>query len=182
MYLTYQTPVLLNLIKGFIVVGFVEEFLKLLVVRHFAFKNHYFDEVMDGIVYTVMASLGFACFENILFVINTGVEVALIRAFTAVPLHAISSGIMGYYIGKAKFEKTRSQVNKNIYLGLLFAVLIHGFYDFLLFSIPVFGLLPSTVIAPLIIFGFIRLNKLIKSAIDDDVSNGRTLVGAVAEA
>lgn len=41
-----------------------------------------FDEPLDGIVYGVTASLGFATLENILYVVDGGFEVALVRAFT----------------------------------------------------------------------------------------------------
>ena len=64
-------------------------------------RNRAFDEPMDGIVYGVVASLGFATLENILFVFNGGMSVAVSRAFTAVPLHAFVGAIMGYYVGQA---------------------------------------------------------------------------------
>ena len=43
-----------------------EELSKLLVLWLFLRKNSYFDERMDGIVYAVCVSLGFAGLENIL--------------------------------------------------------------------------------------------------------------------
>ena len=52
--------------KAFIVAGFSEELLKFLIVRYYVFKKADFDEVMDGIVYAVVAGLGFACLENII--------------------------------------------------------------------------------------------------------------------
>ena len=47
---------------------------------------------------------------------------------TTLALHAIASGIMGYYIGQSKFDGMNAWKR-----GLLYAVLIHGFYDFFLF-------------------------------------------------
>jgi RsiW-degrading membrane proteinase PrsW (M82 family) len=52
-----------------------------------------------------MVSMGFACTENILYVLEGGYEVAIMRAFTAVPAHATFGILMGYYMGKAKFSK-----------------------------------------------------------------------------
>jgi GNAT superfamily N-acetyltransferase len=51
--------------------------------------------------------------------------------FTAVPAHATFGVLMGYYVGKAKFDA----VNKNRLLlaGLFWAVLFHGAYDYCLF-------------------------------------------------
>lgn len=115
------------LFRAFIVAALVEEGVKLFVVRRFIINRPAFDEMMDGIIYTITASMGFAFFENIFYSVGSPFTI-LIRGLTAVPLHALASGIMGYYIGKAKFEN--SGVWKK---GLFIAVLIHGLYDFFLF-------------------------------------------------
>ena len=47
-----------------------EELAKLLVLWLLLRKNKYFDERMDGIVYAVCVSLGFAGLENILYVVG----------------------------------------------------------------------------------------------------------------
>lgn len=117
-------------IRAFLVVGLSEEFSKYIVVRYFAQPRRAFNEPFDGIIYAVMVSMGFACTENILYVLNGGYDVALIRAFTAVPAHATFGIIMGYFMGKAKFSNNRFKLNM---AGLFFAVLFHGAYDFFLF-------------------------------------------------
>ncbi len=143
------------------------------------FKKKDFDEVMDGIVYTVVASLGFACFENVMYVMSGGVGVALTRAFTAVPLHAFCSGIMGYYIGMAKFD----QANQKKYFrkGLFIAILTHGLYDFLLLGSPEFAKLWGETAAglialgvfPILIFSFIYIKKLMNKTKESNLSAGR---------
>ncbi len=167
-------PIIYFFIKSFIVAGLVEESLKLFVVKQFAYKDAHFDEVMDGVVYAVVASMGFACFENVLYVTGGGWTLALLRAFTAVPLHAVASGIMGYYIGKAKFTQTKSEESSLIFKGLLIAVLIHGTYDFFLFSMPVLGNASGLFVLPIIVGSFLFLKKKIKLAIAEDVGEGRT--------
>lgn len=77
-----------------------------------------------------MVSMGFAATENIMYVIEGGYHVAVLRAFTAVPAHATFGILMGYFMGKAKFAKHPSKYNL---LGLFLAVLFHGAYDFFLF-------------------------------------------------
>lgn len=165
-------PLLYALFKAFVVAALVEEYLKLTIVRLFAYRNRYFDEIMDGVVYAVVASLGFACMENILYVMGGTLWTALTRAFTAIPLHATASGLMGYYIGRAKFaispQAERALINK----GLRIAVFIHGAYDFLLFAVPVLGTLPSLGIIPLILGAFFVLRARIRSAIAEDRKNG----------
>ncbi len=165
--------ILYDLMKAFIVAAFIEEFIKLFVVKWFAYNHTHFDEVMDGIVYTIMASLGFACLENLIYVINDGLEIALVRAITAVPMHAVASGMMGYYIGKAKFSENKTEETALISKGLGYAILIHGIYDFLLFASPKLGLIFALGVFPLIIITFIRLKEKIKLAIADDLHAGR---------
>ena len=117
-------------IKAFFTVALVEEFSKYIIVRFYAQKNKEFNEPFDGIVYAVMVSMGFAALENILYTFQYGFGVGFTRAFTAVPAHATFGIIMGYFMGKAKFSNNRIKLNL---LGLLFATLFHGSYDFFLF-------------------------------------------------
>ena len=125
-----NTSVLQLFIKAFLIVGLIEEFSKYIIVRYFAQTKQEFNEQFDGIVYAVMVSMGFAATENIMYVLQGGVETALLRAFTAVPAHATFAVIMGYFMGKAKFSNNRLKLNLS---GLLLAVILHGAYDFFLF-------------------------------------------------
>ena len=91
-----------------------------------------FNYRFDGIVYAVFVSLGFAAFENILYVFNYGLSVAVTRAFLAVPGHMGFSVYMGIFYGKAKLcEKWGDTAGRkrNWVIGCLIAVLLHGFYD-----------------------------------------------------
>ncbi|PSG88033.1 PrsW family intramembrane metalloprotease [Aurantibacter aestuarii] len=119
-----------QIIKAFLVVGFTEEFSKYIIVKYYAQPKKAFNEPFDGIVYAVMVSMGFAATENIIYVTQGGFEVAMLRAFTAIPAHATFGIIMGYYMGLAKFSSNRILYN---FLGLFFAVLFHGLYDVFLF-------------------------------------------------
>ncbi len=125
-----HTSVFEQFIKAFFVVGLTEEFSKYIVVRYYAQPHEEFNEPFDGIVYAVMVSMGFAATENIMYVYQSGLETAIIRAFTAVPAHATFGILMGYFIGKAKFSNNRVILNLT---GLLLAALFHGTYDFFLF-------------------------------------------------
>lgn len=122
--------VLQQFVKAFFVVALVEEFSKYVIVRYFAQPRLAFNEPFDGIVYAVMVSMGFAATENVFYVLEGGAQVAVLRAFTAVPAHATFGILMGYFMGKAKFSSSR--IKLNLY-GLALAVLFHGAYDFFLF-------------------------------------------------
>lgn len=117
-------------IHAFIVVAFAEEFAKFLILKFYAYRQKEFDEPYDGIVYGVMISLGFAAIENILYVAEGGMTVAILRMFTAVPAHASFGIIMGYYFGLAWQHKEFEWKYK--LRGLFSAVMLHGVYDFFL--------------------------------------------------
>ena len=128
--ITDEYSVWQQFIQAFFVVALAEEFSKYIIVKYFAQPRKAFNEPYDGIVYAVMVSMGFACTENIMYVLNGGYSTAILRAFTAVPAHATFGILMGYYIGKAKFSNNRFKWNM---AGLFLAVLFHGSYDFFLF-------------------------------------------------
>lgn len=147
-------------IVSFIIAALVEEALKLWVVKTHVFRSGHFDEVMDGITYAIIASLGFATFENIFYVLEGGIAIGILRALISVPAHALFSGIMGFYIGKAKFAAEEGKGNRLIYKGLLFAILYHGLFDFFLFSESILVFL----VLPLMAVMIIHLKKLIGHA------------------
>jgi len=117
---------------AFIVAGFVEEFFKFTALYLLIWKNREFNERFDGIVYAVFISLGFALVENIMYVFSYGASVGYTRAFTAVPAHALFGVTMGYFFAMAKFRKTDNSLNFT--KALLYPVLLHGIYDFILMS------------------------------------------------
>jgi RsiW-degrading membrane proteinase PrsW (M82 family) len=125
-----QFSVQQQFIKAFFVVGLTEEFSKYIIVRYVAQPRKAFNEPFDGIMYAVMVSMGFAATENLMYVLQGGYEVALLRAFTAVPAHATFAILMGFFMGKAKFSNNRTLLNIT---GLVLAVIFHGAYDFFLF-------------------------------------------------
>lgn len=118
---------------AFIVAGLVEEAFKFLMFYLLIWRNNEFDEMYDGIVYSVFISLGFATVENIAYVLSTGFSVALLRSITAVPAHALFGVTMGYYLGIGKFVR-QPYKTKYFLMGLFVPVLLHGIYDFILLS------------------------------------------------
>lgn len=122
--------IFMTAIYAFIVVALSEELAKFIFLRGYLFRKPDFNEPFDGIVYAVMVGMGFAAFENIVYVAGGGLEVALLRMFTAVPAHAAFGVIMGYYVGMAKFDERNR--NKLLLKGLFWAVIAHGAYDFFL--------------------------------------------------
>ena len=115
---------------AFVVAGFTEEVFKFLALYILIWRSPSFNEQFDGIVYAVFVSLGFAGVENVLYVMDGGMQTALTRAITAVPAHAIFGIAMGYFLGIAHSYKEL----RNSYLAraILVPIALHGIYDFIL--------------------------------------------------
>lgn len=120
---------ILTFLVSFGAIAPVEEILKWLVLIFGAFVWRFFNEPFDGIVYSVMVSMGFATVENLVYIDYFGQETALLRAFTAVPAHLVFAIPTGYYAGLAKFNPDR-RIHL-LFRGLLVGILLHGTYDFL---------------------------------------------------
>ena len=82
---------------------------------------------MDGIVYGATAALGFAAFENALYVWDGGWVTALLRAVTSVPMHAACGAILGYFVARSVFGGAGRRA---LWIGIAWATLAHGIYDF----------------------------------------------------
>ena len=145
-------------IKAFFIVALIEEFSKYVIVRYYNQPRKGFNEPFDGIIYAVMVSMGFAAVENIMYVFQGGLEVALVRAFTAIPAHATFGIIMGYYMGKAKFSQNKIKWNL---IGISTAVLFHGSYDFFLFIDFIPGIYIGAFVS--LIIGIILSKRAIKA-------------------
>lgn len=113
-----------------IIVSLSEELLKFACLMLYPYRQDFFNEPMDGIVYSVMIAMGFATLENVLYATEFGLGTTIVRAFTAIPAHAVFAVFMGYFVGLSRFENNRTKRYKLIGIGFLWAVVIHGVYDF----------------------------------------------------
>ncbi|UCD04994.1 MAG: PrsW family intramembrane metalloprotease [candidate division WOR-3 bacterium] len=157
------------LIISFLVIAPIEEILKFLAVRKWIYRSLEFNEIMDGIVYTVSASLGFAALENILFVLPLGISTGVARAFLAVPGHACFGALMGYYIGRAKFNPAKE--SRLMAKGIIYAILSHGLYDFLLLTRSSFSSFVILLLVALLLWIRIQLRK---AEIDSRIRTAQT--------
>lgn len=122
----------MGVINAFVLTGFLEEFFKWFILIYTVYQHVAFDEPYDGIVYGASVSLGFATAENLVFLLENGMEHALGRAILPVPSHALFGVIMGFYIGKGKFTTIGKQ--KWLALSLIFPFFLHGIYDYILLN------------------------------------------------
>lgn len=123
---------------SFFGVALLEEGFKYLITYLICYKNKDFNYYYDGIIYASFVSLGFATFENCLYIYNLqDIIVAISRGLLTVPSHVFYAIFMGYYMANAKHYR-RHKKKKDEKLHLLKAILmpfvLHGFFDYCLFS------------------------------------------------
>lgn len=122
---------LLLVIEYFIFVALVEEVCKFASLNTVK-RNPAFDYVFDAIVYSVAAALGFAALENVFYVLEGGLETAVMRALLSVPGHAADGVVMGVFYGIARRNELHGNKGKartHYWLAILLPTIEHGFYD-----------------------------------------------------
>ena len=121
-----------GLISSFLTAAPVEEGLKLSILYFFVYKMKDFNEPIDGIVYGVTVSLGFATLENFYYVYlladyfeTSSMSLAILRSFSAVPAHAVFGVFMGYFFMKYAFIRKRD----NLLFAFVVPFVLHGCYN-----------------------------------------------------
>jgi RsiW-degrading membrane proteinase PrsW (M82 family) len=111
-----------------VVVGMCEESAKMLGAA-LAVRRREFDEPIDGIVYGIVSSLGFAAAENVRYFAMTRLAAPIVvaRCFMSVPAHMFFGAIWGYALGARLVEK-----RPRVLLFLVLAAAGHGLFDALL--------------------------------------------------
>ncbi len=170
-------------VRVIIGIALIEEFSKWIFAYSIGYKSKEFDETYDVILYCGYVALGFATFENLLYVFTADntIQVALLRAVTAVPGHVCDAILMGYYLGISKQYELNGDIklrNKYLILSILIPMISHGIYDFLILSGS--GLLVIAwliFIVVLYIYAFNKLKEVSKSkkVVYQPVSNMGTI-------
>ena len=152
-----------NFFNVFFCVAIAEEGGKYIFTYLRTWNNKNFNYKFDGIVYAVLVSLGFATVENILYVMQGGLSVAIARGLLSVPSHAIDAVYMGYYYGLAKYYDSVGNTrfkNRCMVLSIIVPVILHGCYDYFLFEGTVLHLVVFLIfVVTLDVFAVIRINK-----------------------
>jgi RsiW-degrading membrane proteinase PrsW (M82 family) len=134
----------------FLIIGLIEEYSKYLPVKFLMVQRSDFDEPIDGMVYMMTSALGFAAVENALFILPfffdlvqdvvavlpltqenvlLSLDVTANRFLGANLLHALSSGIVGFFMARAWFHPHRHHF---VSLGIILATLLHGIFNYLI--------------------------------------------------
>jgi protease PrsW len=149
---TVSTAVYLS----FVVAGLTEEMAKFLVVRLGVYNSPHFEEPTDGLVYAAAAALGFASFENILYLLTYGWQVILVRGLFSNLAHVLFSSLWGYPLAMVKLGFLKRKYLT--WVGLAAAMIAHGVFDFLFFTATMYTYLVIPFFAAMIV-GFILMMR-----------------------
>jgi RsiW-degrading membrane proteinase PrsW (M82 family) len=151
-----------SLVSSFLTAAPVEEILKFSVLYSLVYKMKDFNEPIDGIVYGVSVSLGFATLENIYYVYlmsdyfeTTSKSLAILRSFSAIPAHGIFGATMGYFFMKYSFINKKN----NLALCMIIPILLHGAYNFFTYYYFIISLSIIIISWFILLRAFSRLKK-----------------------
>lgn len=134
--LSLNEHVIGNALAVFLVIGLIEEYVKYLPVKFLIERRTEFDEPVDAMIYMMTSALGFAALENALFTfpllrenLFIGLEVTANRFLGANLLHALTSGIVGFFLARAWFHPHRRHF---VMLGVIIAAVLHAAFNSLI--------------------------------------------------
>lgn len=120
------------LFYALVIMAFFAELGKYFFLKGFISTKAEFKTPVDGIIFGVMVSMGFATMNNILYFVNIpDLNVNIANAFTAGPANVIFGIILGFFIGLGKLRKIRFIDSMT---GLTAAVFFHSLYAFCLLT------------------------------------------------
>jgi RsiW-degrading membrane proteinase PrsW (M82 family) len=149
----------------FLGIGFLEESVKFVPLALYIYRKPYFKEHTDGVIYFAICGLTFGLGENILYTMSFGVKVGIARLILTPFLHAAATSILGYYLVSMKIN---SRNRKKFILACLIIPVIHGLYDFGLFSdklqLTILSLMLTLLLSLGLFLYFMSANDLDKKA------------------
>ena len=117
--------------QSFIVAAIPEELAKFLIVLFFSLRHEGLARPLDAVILSTSVALGFAAIENLFYVAGASSnwsQVATMRAFSAVPMHAAFGVVMGYFAAL-----NLEAIKRGAWPGtpmLLAPIFMHGIYDY----------------------------------------------------
>jgi len=117
-----------------------EEYLKYAVVKIKVIKKSVFDEPTDAMIYCIISGLGFAAVENLMVLFRVsfpdfGQALGTIsfRFLGATLVHALASGIVGYWLARGLLNLKKRK--RFVLIGLALAIIFHSCYNYLILNI-----------------------------------------------
>lgn len=158
----------------FIIISFVEEFMKFLTVRISIVNHSEFDEPVDIMIYMITAALGFAALENFIYLIryeglfgktiyHYAIYFGFLRFIGATFLHLLSSAVVGFFMALSFLKIKKRKLFT--FIGLLSGTVLHALYNLFIISDRGYNLLLSLLLIIflaifIIYYAFWKLKKI----------------------
>ena len=133
--LTFNSLLVYNIVKYLFIVGLIEEICKFIQAKFLGMKSKSHTSFYDTLLYFVFSGLGFACIENIMYVMSFTVKTAFVRGILSVPCHILFSVILGLFVALANREKLKNNNKSNdktiilTTLGFTVASVTHALFN-----------------------------------------------------
>lgn len=168
-------------IISFLVLAAIEEITKFLAafIVLSKWKKRFLDEPVDAMIYMITAALGFAAAENIFVVLSNSFNgngvgeiagIMTLRFIGATLLHALSSGVVGYYWAKkinCQLSNLPAQAGVRcrmlIIKGLIIASLLHTLFNYFILKFNEILIYPTIFLIIIAFFIFWDFEKLKKA-------------------
>ncbi len=155
-----------------IILALIEEVIKFSTAYAVVNKNTNFDEPVDAMIYTVVAALGFATVENFAIAqkllaggglseigsLGSALGAISLRFVGATLLHALASGIAGYYwaVSIRDFEAKRF-----IFKGIVLATVLHTLFNYFIikFDDRIYTIVLLVAVGFLVVTDFEKLKR-----------------------
>ena len=165
-------PTISSIIYWFLIIALSEEFFKYLVIRMKIINSPDLDEPLDVMLYMVVAALGFAALENILYLFSPSTQgtftaiidktllITFIRFIGATFLHTLCSAVVGYSLAISFCKEKKEYLT--VAGGIFMAMLLHGAYDFSIMALTGYLqiVIPAIIILMLAFLVFSGFNHL----------------------
>ncbi|MEE8131505.1 MAG: PrsW family glutamic-type intramembrane protease [Candidatus Paceibacterota bacterium] len=142
-------------IFSFFGLSVIEEVFKFLAAYLVVRKSRFFDEPIDAMIYMIVAALGFSTVENLAVVFNIVsdaggvINIMILRFVGATLLHALVSGVVGFYWARKKILK-----------GLAIAAILHTVFNYLILIFSEAVIYPSVFLIIIAFFVFYDFERL----------------------
>ncbi len=165
--------IIAKLLYWFLAISLVEEYFKYFVVSRVVLRSPEFDEPVDCMIYMITSAMGFAALENVLYLlppagtvfsldqaIISSATIGFFRFVGATFLHALCSGLVGYFLALSIYKNRRSLA----VLGILIATCLHGLYNFSIMELnsELKIAIPTAILLGLAAFIIISFKKIKK--------------------
>jgi RsiW-degrading membrane proteinase PrsW (M82 family) len=123
-----------SFIAAVIIAPFAEELVKSAYLFN-TYKNNYFDNLTDGLVYGGAIGLGFGMTENLMYfsmyneTFSQWISIVITRSIFSAVMHGIATATVGAFLAKSKFSLSTDK-RKYPIMGLGLAIFFHAMWNF----------------------------------------------------